>query len=79
MRAVSSSHLRSYGHQRSAAESNRHGHQTSSTTNFGAYELTGTVTEVGSTTPLSGTISFLDTTNSNAVLGSALLPGKHPL
>ena len=44
------------------------------TTNFGAYALTGTVTEVGSTTPLSGTISFLDINNGNAVLGSATLP-----
>jgi hypothetical protein len=38
----------------------------------GVYNLTGTVSGFG-VNPLSGTVSFLDTSNSNAVLGSAAI------
>lgn len=41
----------------------------------GAYTLTATVTGAGSTTAPTGTVSFLDTTNSNYILASASLAG----
>lgn len=37
------------------------------------FKLTATVSESGIAVPLSGTVSFLDTTNANAVLGTAAL------
>ena len=40
---------------------------------WGAYTLTATVTEVGGTAPPTGDVSFLDTSNGNAVQGSGLL------
>ena len=41
------------------------------TGSWGNYALTGTVIEVGSTSPLTGSVSFLDTNNANTVLGTA--------
>lgn len=43
------------------------------TGNWGNYYLTGSITEVGHSTPLTGTVSFLDTSSAGAVLGSAPL------
>ncbi|HEX4322708.1 MAG TPA: FG-GAP-like repeat-containing protein [Acidobacteriaceae bacterium] len=44
----------------------------------GNYTLTATVTGVGSSTPPTGTVSFLDTTYANAVLGTASLGSATP-
>ncbi|HEY0758988.1 MAG TPA: FG-GAP-like repeat-containing protein [Acidisarcina sp.] len=48
------------------------------TGNFGSYALTGTVTEIGSTEPPTGTVSFLDTSNSNRSVGTAALGAATP-
>jgi hypothetical protein len=42
-------------------------------TTFGSYTVNGTVTEIGSAAPFSGTVTFLDTNNGNGVLASAPL------
>ena len=53
--------------------------QYSSTTSFaragswGNYDLTATVTETGGVAPLTGTVSFLDTSYGNALLGTGML------
>jgi len=43
------------------------------TGSFGAYTLSATVTEAGSTVPPTGTVSFLDTSNGSSVLDTAAL------
>jgi len=50
----------------------------SSTGSWGNYSLTGTVEEFGGTAPLTGDISFLDTSNGNAVLATAPLGASTP-
>ena len=40
---------------------------------WGAYRLSATVTETGNTAPPTGSLSFLDTNNGNAVLGTGTL------
>ena len=54
-------------------------HQYSSSTSFaragswGNYDLTATMTETGGVAPLTGTVSFLDTSYGNALLGTGTL------
>jgi len=50
----------------------------SSTGSWGSYALTSTVEEFGGTTPLTGNISFEDTSNGNAVLATAPLGASTP-
>jgi sugar lactone lactonase YvrE len=45
---------------------------------WGNYSLTGTVTETGGTIAPTGTFSFLDSNNGNALLGSATLGASTP-
>jgi Chitobiase/beta-hexosaminidase C-terminal domain/FG-GAP-like repeat/Bacterial Ig-like domain (group 3)/FG-GAP repeat len=45
---------------------------------WGHYTLSATVTEIGSTAAPDGTISFVDTSNGNAVLGTATLGAATP-
>lgn len=50
----------------------------SSTGSWGSYSLAATVEEFGGTAPLTGSISFLDTSNANAVLATAPLRTSTP-
>ena len=45
---------------------------------WGNYTLSGTVTEIGGTNPLTGSISFLDTSNGNGVLDARAVGGNVP-
>jgi hypothetical protein len=45
---------------------------------WGNYSLSGTVTEIGGTAAPSGAISFLDTSNGNAQLGTGILGSPIP-
>lgn len=51
---------------------------TGKTGNWESYTLTGTVAEVGSPTPIAGSLSFIDTSNGSAVLDTATLGTSIP-
>lgn len=48
------------------------------TGNWDGYALTGTVAEIGSPTPIAGSLSFIDTSNGSAVLDTATLGTSVP-